>query len=203
MPNYCCGSLSIDCPNHVFEQIKDFVQGEKTLFDFEKILPMPDDADWYDWRCTNWGTKWNAQDVSLNGQVYVFWTAWSSCSPVIAALAKRFPEAVFRYTYTYHESGMCLCGVDEYKNGVNVYQLYGNYNSYYIYKDEQEPDYLISTDILERPDDFETSEKYIPGDQIGDAKTGKLYLHERRDHNSGYEIVADVRYLEDQPSYWW
>lgn len=42
MPNYCSNTLTIECPDHIFEQIKNLVQGEHSVFDFDKIVPMPD-----------------------------------------------------------------------------------------------------------------------------------------------------------------
>ena len=42
MPNSCIGYLSIKCPDNVFEQIKNYVQSENSIFDFNKIIPMPD-----------------------------------------------------------------------------------------------------------------------------------------------------------------
>lgn len=216
MPNVCVGYLTFECSTTVFEQIKNYVQGDDSIFDFEKIIPMPDDIymgsvgpeerkiygekNWYDWSCKNWGTKWNAMEAELEGTTYRLETAWSPCSPVIAVLAKRFPEATMRYSYS--ESGLGFCGVEEYQNGVLTYSLYGDYKAYY-YDEANEPDYLIPAEILECPDVSCVNEKFIPGAMEKDLKTGKLYFHAHIDDNSGFEIIADVSYVGNQPSCWW
>lgn len=53
--------------------------------------------DWYGWCCDNWGTKWNACDVSISGEsattlIYEFDTAWSEPTPVLQALSGKYPD---------------------------------------------------------------------------------------------------------------
>lgn len=68
-----------------------------------KPVAIPDDelkkwqqqfgaTDWYSWANKNWGTKWNAYDVSgpvvtTKGVKYSFDTAWESPEPVLQNLA--------------------------------------------------------------------------------------------------------------------
>ena len=66
-------------------------------------------ADWYDWSCTNWGTKWNAYDVEYfvgpipnatiinNGRqlTYKLTTAWAEPRPVINALMRYLSQPGF------------------------------------------------------------------------------------------------------------
>lgn len=217
MPNVCVGYLTIDCPDYVFEEIKNYVQGDDSIFDFDKIIPMPDDiykgllgpeekkiygeSNWYDWSLKNWGTNWNAMESELDGGTYMLETAWSSCSPVIAALAKHFPEAILRYSYS--ESGCEFCGVEEYRNGVLTYSLEGDYHEYYCDEEDVEPAHFITADVLDIPDAYCRNEKFLPGNDEELFKIGKLYLHERYDNESGYEIIADVFYTGEKPSSWW
>ena len=42
---------------------------------------------WYDWCCKYWGTKWNACDVYINGNVICFQTAWSVPDPILEEFA--------------------------------------------------------------------------------------------------------------------
>ena len=87
MPNWCDNQLSITGPNSVIDKIEKIVKEEKDtngLLNF--FYPMPKQlegteagppaktkkeklerarlqveygaSNWYDWRCTNWGTKW-------------------------------------------------------------------------------------------------------------------------------------------------
>lgn len=84
--------------------------GARYYIDFEKIVPQTEEVlqslnwnhvdaapgerqplDWYDWRCKNWGTKWNAYDQDLIGVSYncielKFDTAWAPPMPIIEKL---------------------------------------------------------------------------------------------------------------------
>jgi len=70
-------------------------------------------TDWYDWAVSEWGTKWNAGDVTqghvgANGFVIYFDTAWAPPVPVIEALIDRFPDAEIKLTYM--EPGVGFAG---------------------------------------------------------------------------------------------
>jgi hypothetical protein len=59
-------------------------------------------ADWYDWSCANWGTKWNAGcgKFATNDKgetLLTFGTAWSRPYPVMEKLFAMFPEHEFEY----------------------------------------------------------------------------------------------------------
>lgn len=61
---------------------------------------------WYEWRCANWGTKWNCYSVvvrNAEGIEIDFDTAWGVPVPILRALAERFPtlrmEGSFREEY--------------------------------------------------------------------------------------------------------
>lgn len=216
MPNYCSGFVSIKCSDEVFEQIKDFVKSDNSVFDFDRIIPMPENIyrgplgaeeeklygkdNWYDWSLENWGTKWNACYSCLDGFEYEITTAWAPCSPVISALAKHFPEATIRYSYTESDNG--FCGVEEYKDGKLVYILTGDYCEYYLEDACEETQYTIPNSILECPDVGCQSEKFFPVSREGNKTGGKLYLHNRCDDNWGYEISALVAYEGEQPLFW-
>ena len=69
MPNYCENFLSIEGNADTLKEIMDFVKSDKSVFDFEKIVPMPDyiyrgavgakekeiygENNWYDWSNKN------------------------------------------------------------------------------------------------------------------------------------------------------
>lgn len=64
---------------------------------------------WYDWSCTNWGTKWNAYDVEYftgpidkatpiqNGKqiTYKLTTAWTEPKPIMQALMRYLSQPGF------------------------------------------------------------------------------------------------------------
>ena len=62
----------------------------------------------YEWCIENWGTKWGAINARIEGDHLVFETAWSPPTPVIVALAKKFPEYTFYFEY--FEGGAAFCG---------------------------------------------------------------------------------------------
>lgn len=56
--------------------------------------------DWYDWNVTNWGTKWDANDVQIEqsddlSATIRFQTAWSPPEPIFRALAEQFSNLQF------------------------------------------------------------------------------------------------------------
>ena len=67
-------------------------------------------TSWYDWCCSNWGTKWNSYNVRWNDNSVSFDTAWSIPEPVYAALAKKFPKVKFVVFFADEDRGS-NCGV--------------------------------------------------------------------------------------------
>ena len=54
--------------------------------------------DWYNWKITYWGTKWNAYDpVWCNNHTLGFNTAWSSPTPIICKIKELFPDLQITY----------------------------------------------------------------------------------------------------------
>ncbi len=128
-------------PNHVInvirsdklEKIKKIVESDMQMFDFNKIIPTPDnifqgnlgEAEekqygkencWYDWNIKNWGTKWNAYDIMIEDDCIEFKTAWSTPALVIKALSLKIPDAEIRVEYADEDIGM-NCGSYLCKNG--------------------------------------------------------------------------------------
>lgn len=119
MPNYCENILIVkgDLP-------EDFE------LDFNKIIPEPENKDecplayqhpdhletgnkpwfdWYHWRIDHWNTKWNAAEVTRNGNTFYFDTAWSPPVPVVYKLMELYPDCHF--TLKYYEPGNLLGGI--------------------------------------------------------------------------------------------
>lgn len=79
-------------------------------------------ANWYDWQCANWGTKWNAYDQShIDDDCIEFNTAWSNPNKIIIELSKMFPEVTFEFAYADEDFGY---NVGEYTllNGFSIQQ---------------------------------------------------------------------------------
>ncbi|MDE6839205.1 MAG: hypothetical protein K2P33_12565 [Acutalibacter sp.] len=63
-------------------------------------------TSWYDWRCDNWGTKWNAHDTKIPGEnLLVFTTAWGPPESVIAKLAERYPHTDIEHWWADEDIG--------------------------------------------------------------------------------------------------
>lgn len=85
-------------------------KGTANLDDAQKALDNLRDyghQDWYSWSTSNWGTKWNAYSQSSDegSNEISFETAWSTPYPVIEALSRKFPEAVFFLRYADEDFG--------------------------------------------------------------------------------------------------
>lgn len=104
---------------------------EFDVFDFNRIIPVPafiSDGDlvagsradqtgrnWYSWNVDNWGTKWNAYDLSIKTDepellVFEFDTAWSVPDQVLQVLGKWFKELSIKVEY--FDEGHCFWGTD-------------------------------------------------------------------------------------------
>src|SRR5262245_5495863 len=121
MPNWCECDLTVEGPREVVEAFLEAVKGENGLLDFERLIPYPlrfaeldrIAREWdkqpeevrrkterpkdgynqggYEWCVENWGTKWNAHEVTVEGPScwgesataeLSFSTAWSPPLPV-------------------------------------------------------------------------------------------------------------------------
>lgn len=123
MPNWCLNTLEIQGPiedvDKFMEKIKSAEPDKLSLFN--ALIPMPAEysgepasmtkeekdwsdneklcfekyghKDWYSWCVANWGTKWNAYNLSNEGENKIsFDTAWSTPAQVIERLSEMFPH---------------------------------------------------------------------------------------------------------------
>ena len=70
-------------------------------------------TDWYDWRCEEWGTKWDACEAHIDHNdidyfTVSFETAWSPPIAWINNIMQDFPD--LRFILEYEEPGMCFGG---------------------------------------------------------------------------------------------
>ena len=76
---------------------------------------------WYEWRCANWSTKWNACRVSMTDSheeevEYFFDTAWCCPYLVISELSQIYPNVKIEHQYR-NEDGYETIFTDIYLNG--------------------------------------------------------------------------------------
>ena len=77
-------------------------------------------CDWYTWQNANWGTKWNACDVSwVADDLVCFNTAWSTPFAIMVKLSEKYPEATFTIEFADEDFGH---NVGEYtlKGGIEI-----------------------------------------------------------------------------------
>lgn len=109
MPNWTQNHVAFEGSKEKIIELKEFFASDEKVFDFNKILPMPEESDdfkkdgslnaedmergnnWYAWSIQNWGTKWNAVDGHLDVDnedriEYSFRTAWDAPRGVIDKL---------------------------------------------------------------------------------------------------------------------
>ena len=131
MPNYCYSRLKMPgVEKEKLQEILDYIKSDDHIFDFNKVIPMPDhvfkgdlgpqvnlfsEDNWYGWSCNNWGTKWNACYSRVDGDSIYFWTAWSPCLPVVKELSRIFPDVPFVLSFV--DEGGGFSGKENYYGG--------------------------------------------------------------------------------------
>jgi hypothetical protein len=61
--------------------------------------------NWYDWQCSNWGTKWNASSPSIQDDMIFFETAWSTPYNLLAKLSELFPTIEIKVQFADEDFG--------------------------------------------------------------------------------------------------
>lgn len=145
MPNHITNEVSFVGTEERVKELREFIKGQPwaesddnsiSEFDFNKIIPPPANMvtgtlsydrmqelkaqgipNWYDWNIENWGTKWNAYNISSTDEYIRFDTAWSTPDKVIEALSEKFPDVEIRVKYADEDLGY-NCGTYTCLNGV-------------------------------------------------------------------------------------
>ena len=152
MPNWCDNQVTITGSKSVIDKMEKIVKEEKGaggLLNFFKPMPkeledttspsssakkpqpMVDGFDnWYDWRCENWGTKWDVNEfygVDRQGDTisFGFSSAWS---PPIGAYEKFLDKNEDCSLKAYYYEGGCDF-MGEWDNGVDDCYAPGDYKS--------------------------------------------------------------------------
>ena len=92
------------------EQIAQLMAQVKLADDNEKKYGY---ANWYDFCCSEWGTKWGAYDCHIEQDEkgvfgMSFNTAWSPATPIFQKLAQMFPILTFNLSFI--EEGYGIAG---------------------------------------------------------------------------------------------
>lgn len=140
MPNYCANELKItSVDGATLTRFREENVRDEEELSFECSVPTPpnietgnlssldqnDGENWYRWRVANWGTKSDAivygVSHSRNRLDYDFDTAYSPPLNWLASVSQSYPGLDF--TLEYHEGGVDIWGLVEYRSGVLSSQL--------------------------------------------------------------------------------
>ena len=143
MPNWCSNSITISGSTDTIKQLWDDAHVGDDFGLLNAMVPMPKELDdttkgtdgdavnWYDWRVTNWGTKWDITDEGLeyvdNGDGTSVIQGWfdSAWAPPIEAYNTFLDDMDGCYLEaTYEEGGMDFAGIytdgdDQYMEGLS------------------------------------------------------------------------------------
>ena len=101
MPNHCCNTLTIakEAMQILIQNYIRLDEEGQRIFDFERIEPVGDIADWYEQRRKKWGTKWVGYDLLIGDTTIDFFSAWTPPLPIVKKLAELHKDFVFRLEY--------------------------------------------------------------------------------------------------------
>lgn len=86
------------------EPYKSVSELENEFLDFNKIIPEPNNCDWYPWRIKHWDTKWNSCDCDFfSSEIYIS-TAWSCPHNIFRRLSKLLNTS-FEVVYADEDCG--------------------------------------------------------------------------------------------------
>ena len=100
------------------QRVHNFMRSKFSVFDFENILPCPDDVpDEGHWKLEHWGTPYNSSSaVDIDENCFEFYTSDFPPFPVLIALSKLFPDIKFSLLWA-AEDNFNLCDTDVFLNG--------------------------------------------------------------------------------------
>ena len=131
MPNWCENTLYIRADEKEdMKELKDLLD-ENLEFSKDNncatnllsaIIPMPkeyknttaprDKPNWYDWCCSNWGTKWDVScyetQIEDDWMEFRFNSAWAPPVAWLGKVAELFPK--LKFSLKYDEPGMAFMG---------------------------------------------------------------------------------------------
>lgn len=134
MPNHVTNIVAVSGDESRVQAMLKAIQNDEYglgSVDFNKIIPMPDDVDSYNWCIANWGSKWNSYgytaDSGFKDGKMTFLTAWSAPHPIMQRLSEMFPDIVFEHEWADEDIGM-NCGRYVYFDGERTEEYYPESN---------------------------------------------------------------------------
>lgn len=143
MPNWCKNNLKIKANGEKVLDLLELLKDENGEFTMNKAVPMPKELEdtvsptrehnqtlidlygaenWYDWRCKNWGVKWDASRSGFwqDGKDWVisFETPWGAPIEFMKKLSKMYPNMTFMLQFADESEGGYPLGEMTFKNGI-------------------------------------------------------------------------------------
>lgn len=143
MPNWIRNRVLINGTKAQVKRVLDALKRDKSDVDFNRIIPVPESLTnaicgsplsdeqnalqeenvqkygyptWYEFCVGEWGCKWNAHKVSVNGNIMEFETPWSMPDGIAKKLSEMFPEVTLEWMYADEDTGYNV-GEEHYKAG--------------------------------------------------------------------------------------
>ena len=173
MPNWCNNSITIKGSTETIKTLWEDATAEGSGL-LEAMAPMPKELEdtvadgsegvnWYNWRVSNWGTKWDVDTEGLeftdngDGTATIegyFDSAWSPPIDAYSAFCDDM-DGVYLEAY-YEEGGMCFVGYWD-SEGADDHYEYDGATSDTVRN--MIPEYLVDYYALdERLDEYEEEE---------------------------------------------
>jgi len=187
MPNWCNNSLKVEGKASELKIFVKKAKGVDTDLSLQKLYPMPKAlrdttspvsnktkaeqeknaellkkygfADWWTWRISKWGTKWDIEaHLQKIGKTlyYGFDSAWAPPVNWLEYVCKKFPKLTF--TLDYEESGVGFRGQMICENGEVVSEE--EYDWTGAYCDDCEEAIIDDEDLVEADDCYYHKECY-------------------------------------------
>ncbi len=121
MPNWCNNSINISGDDESIKKLLIEAKSEESDFTLNNLIPIPkeQEEDWYNWRVSNWGTKWDIGKVEIEinegNASFNCETAWAPPNEALQKISEKYPTLTFEMFY--EEPGMDFCGKVVYQNG--------------------------------------------------------------------------------------
>lgn len=139
MPNWVKNIVTVDGSKQTIKDVIHAVKTPDNVFSLDAVIPAPkflvsfsfEDSKRFtghtdvEWCNRHWGTRRDTEQAELvNGNTFVFLTAWTTPIPVFKELSTLFPNATFTIKYAsedvYENNGMYV-----YTNGaVDDFKMY-------------------------------------------------------------------------------
>lgn len=128
MPNWCNNMVELHHKDQkkLNNLIKELSKGndEAQIFNILRKRPKKEEKNWYDWNCSNWGVKWDANIIDWEERDECIWISFDTAWGAPIQLYEYLHDKGWTVEAYYHEPGMRFCG--SFINGEEDYYEYAD-----------------------------------------------------------------------------